>query len=115
VDITLADVVVYVIVLFTLKTVVEFILYIIQVMTISKKEETIKQFHSENLILRIDTVKHKDQEVYLVYDDEFNKLLTQGTVAEEIAAELKKKYKDKNVFIKTPGRDDLIVFSLVGD
>ena len=111
-DVTIADVIVYAITFTALYIFIDFLAYTMRKISQFKVAEAEEQFHQQNLILRIDTVKHKEQEVYLVYDDERNKFVTQGTVAEEIADRLKIMYKDRNIFVKLPN-DELMVFQKV--
>lgn len=111
-DITLADVIVYAIFITVVYIAVDFIAYTMRKVSIFKIEEATKQFHQQNLIIRIETVKHREQEVFLVFDDERNKFVTQGTSAPEIADALKQMFKDRNIFVKLPN-DELMVFQKV--
>lgn len=65
--------------------------------------EIVQRIIEENVVLRIETVKHKEQEVQLVFINATGKFITQHTNPHELAGELVKIFKGKNVYVAKDG------------
>lgn len=68
-----------------------------------RQMEIVQRILEENVVLRIETVKHKEQEVQLVFINATGKFITQHTNPRELAKELVGLFKGKNVYVAKDG------------
>jgi hypothetical protein len=72
--------------------------------------EIIQRVLDENVIIRIETVKHKEQEVQLVFNHRTGKFVTQHTSQRELVADLIERFKGKTVHVVQVGGGTITLF-----
>lgn len=69
-----------------------------------KEEIKVKDVKENNVLVTIEVVEHKGQNMFLVFDALNKKFVLQGLSFDEIKDALKAKYEGKSIFIKNGDR-----------
>ena len=80
--------------------VASFFIGLIKLFFVFRTKIVLEKVADSLVMLSIEAVKHRGQEMFLVYEVEKNKFVTQGTSAKEIQEALLERFRGKHVYVK---------------